>query len=62
MGRGLATVYAGRKVPVLGICKELDIWGQSDLPGRGMVCAKFSAPSLVILFLGARLSFFVHGE
>ena len=28
-----------------------------DLPGRGMVCGQFSAPSLVILFLGAKLRF-----
>ena len=54
----MATVYAGRKVPGLGIYKELDIWVQSEIClGRGMVCGQFSAPSLVILFLGAKLKF-----
>lgn len=31
LGRGFAAMYAGRKVPGLGICKELDIWDESEI-------------------------------
>lgn len=46
IGRGLGAMYAERKVPGLGICRELDTWGQSEVCLEGEWCVPVCSAQL----------------